>query len=92
MAINFVSSATNTAQQQQQQVAANQARFRMTEGPRAGDEANRSPAAQSPTKQTEPVQRAAEPERAEPPRLPEPPKPVVNAQGQKTGTIINTSA
>ncbi|MDP1606796.1 MAG: hypothetical protein Q8L93_09180 [Rhodocyclaceae bacterium] len=94
MAINFVSSTTNTAQQQQQQqqVAANQAQFRMTEGPRAGDEANRPPAAQSPTKQAEPAQRAAQPERVEPPEQPESPKPVVNAQGQKTGTIINTSA
>lgn len=92
MAINFVGSATNTTQQQQQQVAANQEQFRMTEGLRAGGEANRSPAAQSAAKQAESAQRAAQPERVEPPKQPEPPKPVVNAQGQKTGTIINTSA
>ncbi|MDO9602198.1 MAG: hypothetical protein Q8J72_09275 [Rhodocyclaceae bacterium] len=91
MAINLVSSATNSTQQQQQ-VAANQAQFRMTEGPRGGDEANRPPAAQSAAKPAEPAQRAAQPERVEPPKQPEPPKPVVNAQGQKTGTIINTSA
>jgi hypothetical protein len=90
MAINLVSSATNSTQQQQ--VAANQAQFRMTEGPRGGDEANRPPAAQSAAKPAEPAQRAAQPERVEPPKQPDPPKPVVNAQGQKTGTIINTSA
>lgn len=90
MAINLVSSAINTTQQQQ--VAANQAQFRMTEGPRGGDETNRPPAAQSAAKPAEPTQRAAQPEPAEPPKQSEPPKPVVNAQGQKTGTIINTSA
>lgn len=90
MAINLVSSATNSTQQQQ--VAANQAQFRMTEGPRGGDEANRPPAAQSAAKPAEPAQRAAQSERVEPPKQPDPPKPVVNAQGQKTGTIINTSA
>jgi hypothetical protein len=91
MAINSVSSANSAVQQQQQQlqVAANQAQYRPTDGPRAEGEANRTPEAQVTSRQQEPVQRTAQPEQVE---RPEPPKPVTNAQGQKTGTIINTTA
>lgn len=44
------------------------------------------------TNQQAQVQRAERSEQAERPERTEQLKPVVNAQGQKTGTIINTTA
>jgi len=48
--------------------------------------------AQAATIQQAKVQRAERSEQAERPERSEQPRPVVNAQGQKTGTIINTTA
>lgn len=80
MAINSVSSASAADQQMQlarAQLEAKTARV---------DENAKSRETQAP-------QRAEMPERTErQPENREEPRPVVNAQGQKTGTIINTTA
>ncbi len=90
MAINVVSSASSAVQQQQQlQIATNQAQYRTAEGPRAEGDASRAPGVQAAPRQPQPAQQTQQPEQVE---RPEPPKPVTNAQGQKTGTIINTTA
>jgi hypothetical protein len=80
MAINSVSS--SSAAEQQMQAARAQMDARVA---RAEENAkSREPAVQ---------QRMEGPERTErTPESREEPRPVVNAQGQKTGTIINTTA
>jgi hypothetical protein len=80
MAINSVSS--SSAAEQQMQVA----RAQMEAKAARTDENAKS-------REIEPPQRMEAPERTErTPENREEPKPVVNAQGQKTGTIINTTA
>lgn len=95
MAINAVSSAASNALQQQP-AAARQAEFKTAERPRESDAANkvRDTQAQVQTQQTKQVQarqQVQEAQRAEVQRS-EQPKPVVNAQGQRTGTILSTTA
>jgi len=78
MAINSVSTATSGIMQQQ--IAARPSRD--SQEPRPAQAAKRSPA-QRP-ENTMRRDQAARPAEA--------PKPVINAQGQKTGSIINTTA
>jgi hypothetical protein len=85
MAITSVSAATSGLPQQQ--VASRQ--------PQESQEARPAPAAARPPEQPQRAERsepAERPERNEEARSVEAPKPVVNAQGQKTGSIINTTA
>lgn len=70
----------------QQQVTARQPQQEIAERPRENSDAARASAAQAAANQQAAAQRSAPAER------PEQPRPVVNAQGQKTGTIINTTA
>lgn len=80
MAINSVSS--SPAAEQQMQVARTQMEARA-----ARTEENTR------TREADAPRRAEAPERAErQPENREQPRPVVNVQGQKTGTIINTTA
>lgn len=87
MEINSVG-LTNGAVQQQLETP-RQPRQEIAERPRENTDASRSSEAQTAASQQAPVRRAERPVQAE---RPEQPKPVVNAQGQKTGTIINTTA
>jgi hypothetical protein len=80
MAISSVSAASGAVQQQQKVAVAKEPQQAPAERPRESGEATVASAPQPP------VQQVAQPQRAEAP------KPVVNAQGQKTGTIINTAA
>lgn len=85
MAVNSVSAPSSALQQQA--AAERQAQFQAAERPQR-QEASRGSEAPPPENR----QRTREAERPEQAQRPEPPRPVVNAQGQKTGTIINTSA
>lgn len=85
MAITSVSAATSGLPQQQ--VAARQ--------PQESQEARPAPVAARQPEQPQRAERseaAPRPERNEEARPAEAPQPVVNAQGQKTGSIINTTA
>jgi hypothetical protein len=82
-----VSSASAATSGFQQQIATRE--IQESERPRASDEAARASARQADAR---PPQETAQPERNEQARQTEPPRPVVNAQGQKTGSIINTTA
>jgi len=94
MAMSAVSSVTTSAIQQQQPAAARQPEFKPAERPRESDDASKVRATQTKTQQTQQAQaqqQVQEAQRTEAQR-PAQPKPVVNAQGQKMGGIINTSA
>lgn len=76
MAINSVSASTSAVQQLQPKP----------------QEVKPQRAAEDAAKPQEPPKRAEAPRESERSESKQEPRPVVNAQGQKTGTIINTSA
>lgn len=90
MAINSVSASFSAVPQLQQTAAAKQPeaaeRPPQEVGAANADNAREATAARSRSAQAESSSRSERPENQSPP------KPVVNAQGQKTGTIINTTA
>lgn len=92
MAIESVSSATNAISQQQQ--FANTRQPEAAERPRDSENAERARAStQTAARRTAAAdQQAQGVEREAQAKRQEQAKPVVNAQGQKTGTIINTTA
>jgi hypothetical protein len=90
MALSSVSPATSSAVQQQQP-AVRQAEQKPVERPRDTESADQIREAQTRAQQTRARQQAQETQRNEAQRV-EQPRPVTNAQGQKTGTIINDSA
>lgn len=81
MAMSSVSSVSNAVPQQQVQPSQRQSDREQVQ--RSADEATK-------TREAPPPQRVEQVERT--PENNESPRPVVNAQGQKTGTIINTTA
>ncbi len=91
MEVNAVNIATSVVQQQ---TYAGRSPTQSVERSGQNDEAVKSSRAReaqvvSRVEQAQAQQQAQQAQRQE---LSEPPKPVVNAQGQKTGTIINTTA
>jgi len=90
MAVNSVGS-TNSAVQQQL-LAAKQSQPELAERPSESHDAARASEAQATTNQQAQVVRAERSDPTERPERTEQPKPVVNAQGQKIGNIINTTA
>lgn len=89
MAVSQVSSATSGVQQQLTQTQ----RTRDAVRPSENTETQRTNEAQAAERRAaEQAQRKSETQAAERTTRNEQPRPVVNAQGQKTGTIINTSA
>lgn len=89
MAMSAVKSATSGSQQLMQQVTARKAEPQVQQPPR---QENKPAQAARQTQQVQAQQPAQRPERSEEAKRVEQSRPVVNAQGQKTGTIINTSA
>lgn len=96
MAMSSVSPATSTmVQQQQAATAARQAPPKPAERPTESEMAAKAKESQMRTQQAQVQQnQRSETQRSEAqaPRRAEQPKPVVNAQGQKLGSIINESA
>ena len=90
MAINSVGSTSSAVQQPL--MAAKQSQPEMAEYPHENIDAARAREAQVATNQQAQVRRAEISKQAERPERTEQHRPVVNAQGQKTGTIINTTA
>jgi hypothetical protein len=90
MAISSVGAAGTTLQQQL--VTAKTPQLEYPEQTRAQDEASRPSEPQATNVETVQARAAQAPERAEQPERTEQPKTYVNAQGQKTGTIINVTA
>lgn len=92
MAVNGVGS---SASAMQQQIASErQSQFQPSQ-PSEKPQPRASAAATRDTQQAQSQSRPERNERSSESQRPErdaPPKPVVNAQGQKTGTIINTTA
>lgn len=92
MAVSSVGASSGAVQQQQLQFsAARVSQQQQAPQPRESSDSEYAARAQ----ETQPAPRPAEQTRsqtAERVERQEPPKPVVNAQGQKTGTIINTTA
>lgn len=92
MAVNSVGSSATAAQQQFMATKQVEVKERTRES-NGAPQARETQAA--PRQQTQVQQQSQEQVRAARPDTPErtaQPKPVVNAQGQKTGTIINTTA
>ena len=86
MAISSVSTATSGGVQQQYASQRQSQETERSREPRSCTETTRE-------MQTQAAERSsAQSRRVESSQRPEQPKPVVNAQGQKTGTIINTTA
>jgi hypothetical protein len=77
---------------QQQAMANRSAQQEYPEQTRAQDEASRPSEPQATNVETVKARAAQAPERAEQPERTEQPKTYVNAQGQKTGTIISVTA
>lgn len=88
MEVNTVNTASSFAQQQ---AYAGRSPTQSVEKPDRNDESNKVAQAREAQASRE-TERAQAQQQSEQTRQAEPPKPVVNAQGQKTGTIINTTA
>ena len=88
MAINGVNTSASTLQQQV--ASERQAQFQPVERPQR-QQVNDSGQTDE-ARQAQAQRRAAEVQAQDRSQRVEQPKPVVNAQGQKTGTIINTTA
>ena len=94
MEMSRVSSATTSAVQQQQPAAARQAETKPVERPRESEAAGKLGETQARTQQIQQSQARQQVQDVQ--RIgsqqSEQPKPVVNAQGQKIGSIINTTS
>ena len=88
MAISTVSSAASAVQQQMIPNKREQEPVKQSESSRTQS----SSQAERPRQAERAQERANQQERVNQQQSAQPPKPVVNAQGQKTGTIINTTA
>lgn len=90
MAVNSVGSTSSAVQQQM--LAAKPAQPELAGRPRESSDAARVSETRAKTVQQARVARAERADRTERPERTEQPGPVVNAQGQKIGNIINTTA